>query len=95
MQQTTWNHPKSPETTQSHPKPPSAKSQKSPETIQKLPETIWNHPKLLAVNSKLFQFSRTSLQSLPSFSTADFEHELLVRKVKLGKGGENIAMIMN
>ena len=90
--ETTCNHPNS---AGNHPK--------LSKTTQKPTKTIRNGLKLLETNPKFPKSVRnsptplkppvthraTSRQFLPCFSVVEFEHELIVRRAKLGKNDEN------
>ena len=90
--ETTCNHPNS---AGNHPK--------LSEITQKRTKTIQNDLKVLEIKPKDPKISQTSptplkppvthhgtsCQFLPCFSVVEFEHELIVRRAKLGKNDEN------
>ena len=80
-----------------HLKPPRNQSNSSKITQEHL-NPIHILPKLTMTSQKLPNTSpirASSHQSIPWFSAVDFEHEFIVWKVRLGKGDENIAIIMH
>ena len=64
----------------------------SPSTNRKLSETTQNY---LHHRNPLLYHRAMRHQILLCFSAVDFEHDFIIRKIELGKNGENIAMIMN